>query len=388
MAAGVQAGLYIHVPFCVRKCHYCDFNSYVAGDALVALYLEALIKELEYYNTFAPAAGLSYATIYVGGGTPTVLLPSDLALLVQRASAQAGAEQWLEVTVEANPGTVSTAGLAELRAAGANRLSLGAQSFDAGLLQVLGRIHTAHDIAASVRSAREAGFANINLDLMFALPGQTLPQWQDTVERALRLAPEHISCYSLIVEDGTPFGALQASGKLNLPAEDDEVAMYEWAMERLARAGYQHYEISSFARPGYRCRHNELYWRNEWYLGLGPGAHSHWAGERFANEPLPATYCRMLAQGQPPVVTRHQLSLAEQMDETLMMSMRLLEGITEERFRGRFGRRLDEEYPSEISRLVQLGLVSYDGRVLRLSRRGLLLGNQVFAAFLRHLDKD
>lgn len=379
----MTAGLYVHVPFCASKCRYCDFNSYLADRTAVESYLRAVRLEMALYSTWSELDEARFTTLYVGGGTPTILPPAELAELVAAARSFARLGPRSEVTVEANPGTVDASGLARLKAAGANRLSLGVQSFRPELLRVLGRIHTVDDIVAGFEAARNAGFRNVNLDLMFGLPGQTLAQFQQTVERALELGPEHLSCYSLIIEDGTPFAFMHEAGRLALPDEDIQLAMYQWAIARLVQAGYEHYEVSNFALPGRRCQHNETYWRNEWYLGLGPGSHSHWGSERFANVHKPAEYSRTLRQGELPVAERFSLSCIEQMDETLMMSMRLLGGISEERFVRRFGKRLSQEYGPQIESLVNLGLVTYDGKVLRLSRKGLFLGNQVFGAFLR-----
>jgi oxygen-independent coproporphyrinogen-3 oxidase len=218
---------------------------------------------------------------------------------------------------------------------------------------------------------------------MFALPGQTMTQWKDTVEQAITLKPEHISCYSLIVEDGTPFGDRHSAGELTLPGEDAEAAMYEWVIERLGKAGYEQYEISNFALPGFRCAHNQIYWHNQWYLGLGPGAHSHWAGQRYANERGLSGYNASLAAGRLPVTKREQLSCDEQMDETLIMGLRLLDGVDEDSFQRRFGQKMIDVYGHQINRLIGQGLLQYDGAIARLTSHGLLLGNQVFAEFLR-----
>lgn len=387
-APGAGAGLYVHVPFCLRKCFYCDFNSYVAKDAGLAAYLQAVEKEMALYAHDPAVAAAAFRSIFVGGGTPTVLPTDSLVRVVRQALALArlGDGEVTEVTVEANPGTVQPTMLSALRASGVNRLSLGVQSLDDGLLRVIGRVHSAAEARQAYAMARDAGFANINIDLMFALPGQQPDQWQNTVEQVLEWQPEHISCYSLIIEDGTPFGDWYAAGRLSLPGEECEAGMYEWVIDRLQAAGYEHYEISNFARPGCHCIHNEIYWHNEWYLGVGPGAHSHWGGRRFANERAPAKYNAMLAAdvgAQLPIVEMQSLNLDDQMDETLMMGLRLLAGVSEERFCERFHCSMRDVYGNQIASLVRQGLVSYNGQVLRLTKRGLLVANRVFAEFLR-----
>ncbi|MGI6081347.1 MAG: radical SAM family heme chaperone HemW [Limnochordia bacterium] len=375
-----SAGIYVHVPFCLRKCLYCDFVSYPAVPDEMNAYFKALVREIQIVAD--QLSQVSVTSAYLGGGTPSALPTAMLCGILSHIRAAFNLDSHAEISAEINPGTLEAVDLAAVAAAGVNRLSIGVQSLDDGLLQRLGRVHTAGEAVDSIRAARAAGFQNINIDLMFGLPGQSLSDLRQTVDRVIELAPEHISCYSLIVEPTTPLAKQLEKRELELPDEDLELAMYEWVMARLHAAGYEHYEISSWARPGYRSRHNELYWRNEWYRGLGPAAHSHWDRQRWANAPTVKAYSQALDQGVLPVVERCQLSADDEMDETMIMGLRLLEGVSEERFRTRYGRGLEATYGPEIVRLVRLGLVEY-GSSLRLTRKGLLIANQVFAAFLR-----
>ncbi len=375
-------GLYVHVPFCEKRCHYCDFNTYLLRDGGVEDYLDALGREAHLYAAGAAPPGDPFDTLYIGGGTPTALGPGQLDRLfavLRPLALRPGAE----VTVEANPGTLTDARLAALRAGGVNRISLGVQTLNDSLLERLGRIHGARHAADCFDRARRMGFGNINVDLMFGLPGQDVSDWRRTLREIIAWGPEHISCYSLIIEEGTPFGDLHAQNALPLPGDDAELAMYELAMEELGAAGYEHYEISNWARPGFQSGHNRIYWLNGEWLGLGPGAHSHWRGERFSNERLPHDYARRLAAGELPIARREAVDEATAEEDTVILGLRLLEGVDAAAFEHRFGRPLDDAFGPEIARLVDLGLVRWDGERLRLTSRGLPVANQVFQAFLR-----
>jgi oxygen-independent coproporphyrinogen-3 oxidase len=289
-----------------------------------------------------------------------------------------------EVTMEANPGTVDLKTLVGLHRLGVTRLSLGVQSFSADELQVLGRIHDSSQTLTAFFSARQAGFDNINLDLIFGLPNQTTATWQATLAQALALRPEHLSLYCLSVEDGTPLANSIARGECCEPDPDLAAEMYELARHELGTAGYLHYEISNWARaPEYRCQHNLIYWRNEPYLGLGAGAHSWLGGRRWANVSAPAGYVARLAGGLHPLETEETIDPALEMGETMMMGLRLVnEGIEFERFQERFGEDLRDRFQTELADLAELGLIAIDQQRVRLTPRGQLLGNQVFLQFL------
>jgi len=377
---GVSHGLYLHIPFCVRKCAYCDFASYAGLGSLYAPYLAALRQEM----LARSCAGKATArTLYVGGGTPTALSAPDLAALVRDARHVFSLPAGAEVTVEANPGTVAEAYLCRLRQAGVNRLSLGVQTLDDRLLGLLGRIHTAQEAMAAVRDARAAGFQNLNLDLMLGLPQQTVAGWQECVWRALALMPEHLSLYALTVEEGTPLAKRIKGGALPAPDDDLAAEMYEWAEETLAGAGYVHYEISNWARPGLACWHNLIYWRNEPYVGLGAAAHSWSCGERRSNVCHPADYVEAVEDDRAPVAEVETIDLSLEMAETMMMGLRLLqEGVSFERFERRFGVSMMKVYGAEIAAAVGDGLLERTADRVRLTQRGALLGNRVFVRFV------
>jgi putative oxygen-independent coproporphyrinogen III oxidase len=370
--------LYIHIPFCRAKCAYCDFNSYAGLEDLFGAYTAALAREIEQVG---PAW---VRTIFVGGGTPTVLPLPRLAQVLDASRRAFTVDPDLEISIEANPGTVDDRTLSGLRALGINRLSLGVQSLDDAELLLLGRIHTAAEAVEAFRAARQAGFENLNLDLIYGLPGQTMAAWQETLERALALEPDHLSLYALGVEEGTPLASAIAQGVLPDPDPDLAAEMYEWAEDNLAAAGCLHYEISNWARePGFECRHNLTYWRNEPSRGIGAGAHSWVGGRRWANVAHPAEYTARLLGGGCPVEAEEEIGPALEMGETMMMGLRLLdEGVPFERFRARFGEDLRQRFTGELMELADLGLIAIDDQRIRLSRRGRLVGNQVFLRFL------
>ena len=383
-AMGQSLAVYVHIPYCARKCAYCDFNSYDRfGEPQVERLIRALRREMALAARRPEVTGRPVTSVFFGGGTPTVLNGEQLADLLTTLTSLFPLAPGAEVTSEANPGTVDEAKLAAMRQAGFNRLSLGAQARQDHLLERLGRIHRAPEVEESVRAARRSGFDNLNLDLMYGLPGQTLADWRDTLDWAVSLRPEHISAYSLIIEPGTPFGALHERGLLTLPGEDLEAAMDEMVLETLPKSGLEGYEVSNFARTGHRCRHNLVYWHNEEYLGLGPGAFGFLGGERSWNLRRPQDYeAALLEQDRLPVEDRERPDPATSMGETVMLGLRLTEGLELERFRRRFGRSLQEVYSEPLQRLVGLGLLERGPGHVRLTRRGRQVGNRVFAEFL------
>lgn len=374
--------MYIHVPFCLQKCLYCDFTSYPVNQGQVERYLEGLQREIYYYGDMLHSSDKHIATIFVGGGTPTCLMPGQLAGLLELVSRVFTVAGDAEITVEANPGTVTLASLQELRAAGFNRLSLGVQSTHPSLLKLIGRMHDFAQARQAVQFARRAGFANLNLDLIFGLPTQTAAQWRQSVYEILSLQPDHLSCYSLQLEEGTPLAAAVEQGRLAACPEERELAMYYSAIEILTAAGYRHYEISNFARPGCSCRHNLLYWHNRPYLGLGPAAHSHLMGCRWGNVEDVDQYFMLLQEGQRPILEIHQLSRREQMEETVFLGLRLLQGVSLQEFYQRFGVPLTEVFAQQIRQLTNSGLVELVSGHLKLTGKGLPLANQVFAQFV------
>jgi oxygen-independent coproporphyrinogen-3 oxidase len=369
--------LYIHIPFCVKKCAYCDFNSFAAPE-LMPSYLSALKKEMGGYK----AAGYAVKTVYMGGGTPTILNQRDLASLIQNIHSSFYIAPGAEFTVEANPGTLTKEKLLLLKHMGVNRLSIGLQAYQDRLLKVMGRIHTVKDFEESFALARQAGFDNINVDVIFGLPGQTLFDFKETLKNLVRLSPEHISCYALSVEEGTEFYNWLKQGRLFLPPEDEERAMYHEAVTFLKSRGFVQYEISNFAKPGRESRHNLAYWRDEEYLGLGAGAHSFLNGERFYNRSSLKEYIECLEGGLSPVEGRELLDKEALRAEFCFLGLRLTEGISKTDFKIRFGKDLKEVYGKAIERLKNFGLLQEDGERLKLTSKGLDLANEVFMEFL------
>ncbi|MFZ5818857.1 MAG: radical SAM family heme chaperone HemW [Chloroflexota bacterium] len=409
--------VYLHVPFCVHRCAYCDFNTYAGQEASIPSYVDALVNEINYLGqaTARLPDDQTIGTIFFGGGTPSLLSPPQLASVMDALRAAFALSPHLEVTLEANPGTTSPDDLHRLRAIGINRLSYGVQSANPGELRLLERAHDFFDVIASVKWARQAGFDNLNLDLIYGLPEQTLADWQTSLRRVLDLHPEHLSLYALTLEHGAPFGRWAARGLLPTPDPDLAADMYEWAGEYLSANGYVQYEISNWAKANsefrlqtseFMCRHNLQYWRGLPYLGLGAGAHGYANGYRYSNALRIKTYIERFTAGQFPItsyqfpltpaaVNQHRQTPQDDMSEFMLNGLRLTrEGVSPETFRARFGRDLRAVFGREVEELLRLGLLEWAGEspsparrgdrgeVLRLTVRGRLLGNQAFLRFV------
>ena len=391
----VPLSLYVHIPFCRRRCGYCDFNTYAGMESWIAHYSAALKQEITEV-ALAAGARLPVGTVFWGGGTPS-LLPIEQIALIQNAYSQYYALlSDVEITLEANPGTVSLSWLTELRRLGFNRLSFGMQSANPDELRLLDRAHAPQDVQSAVAWSRQAGFDNLNLDLIYGLPNQRLSDWQNTLSAALQLEPEHLSLYSLIVEPGTPLAAQVESGRLPPPDDDLAADMMDLAAEVLSAAGFMQYEISNFARGlDHSCRHNLQYWRNLPYLGFGAGAHGSAAGWRTANlAPIPVYINALTASPEWPAypfspanAERNPIDRWTEVQETLMVGLRLThEGVSLKEFADRFDVDLMTLFDATIDRLQAQGLLEWAelefGKALRLTSHGRLLGNQVFAAFI------
>ena len=374
-AEGEPWGIYVHIPYCVKKCAYCDFVSVPSAQHAAEMedYAAALTAEILREVPPLRAQWGAAATIYVGGGTPTGLLET----------LRTAAGTPVECTIEANPGTVDAAYLGALRAAGANRLSLGVQSFDDALLRRIGRIHTAAEAEQAFHAARAAGFENISIDLMYGLPGQTLDHLRRSVAAAVALAPEHLSVYGLTVEEGTPLAAMQVAGRLDLPTEDAAEEMYDFLMTELPARGYARYEIANFARRGFESRHNRGYWHMTPYLGLGAAAHGYVDGARWANETDIPAYIRAVRAGTCVRTPEDGARTRErEMEEYAFLALRTAEGIDAADFHRRWGRDLEEVYGAVIAHYAALGLLRRTAAGAALTEAGMKLGNEVFAAFL------
>lgn len=365
-------GLYVHIPFCARKCAYCDFASFAGREGEMAAYVRRLKEEIRSRSD----PEYEIATLYIGGGTPSLLPPALMREALSALHAAFSFSPDAECSCECNPGTVTEEFLDALLCGGVNRLSFGAQAAQPRLLELLGRIHTWEQVEASVEEARKAGFRNINLDLMLGLPAQTLRDVRETLEKALALAPEHLSCYGLIVEDGTKMKEMTDAGVWTLPDEDTERDMYELCRETLAAHGFLQYEISNFARPGFACRHNVDCWRRKEYIGLGSAACGFLGDRRYQNPPSLTDYLR----GAPARETA--LTPEEARFESVMLGLRLTEGLSEAAFERMHGMTLDQAFPGKMEASVRAGLLVRENGFLRLTRRGMDVQNRVLVDFL------
>ncbi|BCJ88602.1 coproporphyrinogen III oxidase [Effusibacillus dendaii] len=343
-------------------------------------YLDALEQELRLMAEELPWEPLQ--TVFFGGGTPTLFDVRQTERMLELLHRYFRLADGAEVSVEANPGTVNLEKLRMLKEGGANRLSFGVQSFDDSILKKLGRLHDSLTVYHSYEKARQAGFSSINLDLMFGLPGQTVDMFADSLRKIIDLQPEHISAYSLKVEEGTPFAVWQERGKLQLPPEEDDLAMYLLLMETLENKGYGMYEISNFAKNGHACRHNQVYWRNEPYLAAGAGAHGYVGGERYVIRHSVPEYIEESLAGRRPIVEREQISPEIQQEDTMILGLRLIKGVEHKRFRKRHGISLYEAFGDVIEQYVQKQWLQDDGTNVRLTRQALPLANEVFMGFL------
>ena len=367
--------LYIHIPFCVRKCQYCDFLSGPSDEETKDRYIEALLKEI---RAAEHTEDYEIVSVFIGGGTPSALKAEAIASIMRTLQEQFFFCEDVEVTIEANPGTVDLEKLTSYRTVGINRLSLGLQSTDAEELKLLGRIHSYEEFLKSYEWAREAGFSNINIDLMFAIPGQTGEAWRQHLYQVAELNPEHISAYSLIIEEGTPF----AEQNLDLPDEDTEYQMYEDTAEILERYGYRQYEISNYAKQGYMCRHNAGYWQRLEYLGFGLGASSLYGGMRFSNTHQMQEY---LKESRNPDQIREDvkvLSRNEQIEELMFLGLRMTEGISEKEFEENFDVRLMDVYGDILQKYEETGFMEHIETKWRLTRKGIHVSNHILADFL------
>ncbi len=379
------ASLYLHVPFCHTRCHYCDFNTYAGILPLREPYVRALLTEIELAGKMVQIADnmpRRSRTIFFGGGTPSMLSVPQISRLLEACFKAFVVDKNAEITLEANPGTLSQEQLEGLRAAGINRLSMGAQSFDEELLKTLGRIHSPDEITQAVHYARAAGFTSINLDFMFGLPGQTMQHWHDTLKRALELHPDHFSLYSLIIEEGTPFHTWAAEGHITPGDEDLCADMYEYADELLQHAGYINYEISNWALPGHHSRHNLTYWQNLPYIGMGAGAYSSFGNRRFSNERDPLAYIKQLKARHIPEVESEVIEHEQAMAETAFLALRTAIGLHLPTFEQRFAQSFAQFVGNRLRIVEEAGLLEQEDGWLRLSQRGRLLGNEVFLRLL------
>ena len=373
------AGLYLHIPFCSSRCSYCDFATGLYKEELAERYVRALVADIR----SSRHVGDSVDTIYFGGGTPSLLTPSQLEVILACVYDCFKIDWQSEITLEINPGSVNEEKLRAFRGLGVNRASFGAQTFDDAELAKLGRSHTTADTLKTFADLRSVGFENVSFDLIAGLPGQTLDGWQRNIKQALELGPEHLSFYLLEVHSGTPLAEHIRRGIQPEPDDDLAGVMYQWMLEQAAQAGYEHYEISNLCRPGFHSRHNTKYWTADAYYGFGCSAHSYdGAARRWSNHRDVLKYVSVVEAGESPIVDEQQLSQTDVRAEAVFLGMRLMQGVNMRRYRESFGVDLRHEHAEDLDRFCKAGLVELDGDLIRLTRTGALLSNEVFAAFV------
>jgi putative oxygen-independent coproporphyrinogen III oxidase len=385
---GGPFSLYIHIPYCISKCPYCDFNSHVVADIPEAKYTDALLRELEHFGNSREWQERTVQSIFFGGGTPSTFKPASIGKLLAWVAATFPIDVECEITMEANPGTVDSEFFAGYRDAGVNRISVGVQSFQPRLLKFLGRIHSADEARRALEIVKQSGFDNFNLDLIFANPGQTIAELEADLDAALKIQPPHLSAYNLTFEEGTPFHHEYRNGRMKSLSEDEEIAMAELIERKLGEAGLRRYEISNYARPNCQSRHNVNYWRYGDYLGIGAGAHSYinvnsreLSGQRWSNEKNPARYMTLVNETRRAVVEREELDFTKAAGEFMFLGLRMTEGVSIEAFSQRFGKPPAEFY-SQIGNWLEGNLLVEEEGYLRFSNKGLMLANSIFVELL------
>lgn len=366
-------GIYIHIPFCLAKCNYCNFNSYVTSEEEKKKYVKALCREIKNFGKTD-----TVDTIYFGGGTPTCLEPAYLAEILQTLSDKFNLAENCEITTECNPATVDKIGLKFLRSLGVNRLSIGMQSANAEELKVLGRIHSAKDCALCVKNAKEAGFDNISLDLMLGIPKQSLDSWENSLRMATELEPKHISCYALKVEEGTPFSRM----KLDLPDEDETCDMYDMCAEILDKKSFNRYEVSNFAVSGFESRHNAKYWLCDDFVGFGAGAYSCFENRRYSNIANTKKYMEVVNSDLSAECSCEELSIEDRMSEFMFLGLRLAEGVSESRFKERFSVDVFDVFGNALSKNIKRGTIVQENGRLRIPDRYIYVGNSIMVDFV------
>jgi oxygen-independent coproporphyrinogen-3 oxidase len=379
--------LYIHIPYCISKCPYCDFNSHVVAEIPEQVYTDSLLRELEFYGAQGDWCGRVVQTIFFGGGTPSTFKPQSIGKLLAWVAATFPINADCEITLEANPGSVDSDKFFGYRDAGVNRISVGVQSFQPRLLKFLGRVHSADEARKALNIVRQAGFNNFSFDLIYANPGQTLKELADDLDTALEFQPPHLSAYNLTFEEGTPFHYEYRAGRVQSLSEEDEIAMAELIEKKFSTAGLSRYEISNYSRHGWHSRHNVNYWRGGDYLGLGAGAHSYRreldgiTGRRWSNEKNPAKYMERVSQSRLAVIDREGIDMKKSAAEFMFLGLRITDGVSVEKFRRRFGKSPVDFYP-QIQSWIDGKLLQQQGGFLRFTPHGLMVANSIFVHFM------
>ncbi len=379
--AGFGAGIYLHIPFCRRLCPYCDFYSLVRGDDEIESYIHTLLKEMD-----SPPGdrfhAFMYDTIFFGGGTPSVLAPGQISQILEKLRREFSVSLDSEITVECNPSSIDEEKAESYLQAGVNRLSLGIQSFNDRHLKTLGRLHDSKTAIKAFNEVRRAGFANINVDLIYGLPDQTADEWTADLRKAVELGPEHISAYNLIIEPNTPFGTLYRHGKLNLPSEDIQSGLYDLLIDLLSSAGFERYELSNFAKNGCQCRHNLKYWQNRPYLGLGPSAVSYDGERRYKNNPDLDHYWKSPSDTPAPIREIETIDRNTALEERIIMGLRLSDGLSFDAIKNEFDYDLINDKKDVIVSLADAGYITLENDRLKLASKGLFLSDEITVKLL------
>lgn len=374
-------GLYIHIPFCISKCKYCDFSSYKLDLDEKRKYLNALKQEMEFYKE--EIRGKEIDTIFIGGGTPSILNQNEISFLFENIKKNFKIKDSAEITMECNPGTLTLEKLKTMKACGVNRLSIGLQAVQNNHLKYIGRIHTYEEFEKNYYQAKNVGFENINIDLMYALPNQSREDWMESLEKVVKLNPTHISAYSLILEESTELFNMYEKNEFKLLDEDTDIEMYEYTINYLKSHGYNQYEISNYAKNGFECKHNILYWKCENYIGLGASASGFLNKTRYNNFCELDKYEEIIHSGKKPIEWEEQLCIEDEIEENIFLSLRMNEGIKFKDFHEKYNFNFKEEYKNEIDKLEKLKLIEIDDEVMRLSQKGREISNSVFVEFMK-----
>ena len=375
-------GIYVHVPFCAQKCNYCDFNSYKIEEKNQKKdYLISIKKEMELYKE--EFKNKEFTSVFLGGGTPSILTPEELTILMENIYSNFNIKRDAEITMECNPGTLTLNKLKVMKKSGVNRLSIGLQAVQNHHLKYIGRIHTFEEFEKNYHDAKQMGFDNINIDLMYALPNQSREDWMESLEKVVKLNPTHISAYSLILEENTELFKMYERDEFNLLDENTDIEMYEYTIDYLKSHGYNQYEISNYAKDNFECKHNVLYWKCEEYVGIGASASGYFNGIRYNNICELDNYEKMILEGEKPIEWEEKLSIKDEIEESIFLGLRMNEGIQISDFKEKYNFDFEKEYKNEIEKLSKMELIEIDNNLMKLTQKGREISNSVFVEFIK-----
>ena len=374
-------GLYIHIPFCVTKCKYCDFNSFKIDLNEKIKYLNYLGEEMKLYKEEIKNREID--SVFVGGGTPSILNENEINILFEKIKENFNIKSNAEITMECNPGTLTLNKLKAMKKSGVNRLSIGLQAVQNHHLKYIGRIHTFEEFEKNYHDAKQMGFDNINIDLMYALPNQSREDWMESLEKVVKLNPTHISAYSLILEENTELFKMYERDEFNLLDENTDIEMYEYTINYLKSHGYNQYEISNYAKDNFECKHNVLYWKCEEYVGIGASASGYFNGIRYNNICELDNYEKMILEGEKPIEWEEKLSIKDEIEESIFLGLRMNEGIQISDFKEKYNFDFEKEYKNEIEKLSKMELIEIDNNRMKLTQKGREISNSIFVEFIK-----